>query len=363
MLELNEESVDASAADMALAMSRLSEHDGGGAMNGGRKAAILCLVLGDEAASEIFRHLEEDEVQMISREIATLTRVTSDQADDVLEEFHRLLIASSYVMSGGIEYARRLLVKACGAENAKRVLDKVTRSLESTVGFEALQKADPQQLSKLFQHEHPQTIALVLAHLDASTAADTLKSLPEEQRADIVLRMANLQAISQDVIRSVSVVLDQKLRSAGTDNRQTVGGMRSVAELCNRLDRDVSQKLIEEMEESNPELALQVRNMMLTFDDLLLIDDLGIREILQRVDKKTLTLALKGTISELQNRFFGNMSQKAVEMMKEEMDYLGQVRIKDVTGAQREIVEVVRELDEQGVISLGGSGGEDAYVS
>ena len=332
-------------------------------MNGGRKAAILCLVLGDEAASEIFRHLEEDEVQMISREIATLTRVTSDQADDVLEEFHRLLIASSYVMSGGIEYARRLLVKACGAENAKRVLDKVTRSLESTVGFEALQKADPQQLSKLFQHEHPQTIALVLAHLDASTAADTLKSLPEEQRADIVLRMANLQAISQDVIRSVSVVLDQKLRSAGTDNRQTVGGMRSVAELCNRLDRDVSQKLIEEMEESNPELALQVRNMMLTFDDLLLIDDLGIREILQRVDKKTLTLALKGTISELQNRFFGNMSQKAVEMMKEEMDYLGQVRIKDVTGAQREIVEVVRELDEQGVISLGGSGGEDAYVS
>lgn len=363
MPEMSEEKIAGAAAEMALALSRMQGGNANGPMNGARKAAILCLVLGDEAASEIFKHLEEDEVQTISREIATLTRVTSDQADDVLEEFHQLMIARSYVMSGGIEYAKRLLVKAYGAEIAKRVLDKITRSLESTAGFEALQKADPQQLSKLFQHEHPQTIALVLAHLDASTAADTLQSLPEDQRADIVLRMANLQAISQDVIRRVSVVLDQKLKSAGTDNRQSVGGMRSVAELCNRLDRDVSQKLIEEMEQSNPELALQVRNMMVTFDDLLLIDDLGIREILQRVDKKTLTLALKGTMPELQNRFFGNMSQKAVEMMKEEMEYMGQVKLKDVTGAQREVVEILRELDEQGVISLGGSGGEDAYVS
>jgi flagellar motor switch protein FliG len=348
-------------AEMSAALSRMAKE--GGPQTGVRKAAVLCLILGDEAASEIFKHLEEDEVQAISREIATLTRVTSDMADDVVEEFHQMMIARSYVMSGGIEYARRLLIKAYGPEIAKRVLDKITRSLESTAGFEALQKADPQQLSKLFQNEHPQTIALVLAHLDASTAADTLQSLPEHQRADIVLRMANLQAISQDVIRRVSVVLDQKLKSAGSDNRQTVGGMRSVAELCNRLDRDVSQKLIEEMEGSNPELALQVRNMMVTFDDLLLIEDPGIREILQRVDKKMLTLALKGTMPELQQRFFANMSQKAVEMMKEEMEYMGQVKLKDVTGAQREIVEVMRELDDQGIISLGGSGGDDAYVN
>jgi flagellar motor switch protein FliG len=348
-------------AEMSAALSRMARE--GSPQTGVRKAAVLCLILGDEAASEIFKHLEEDEVQAISREIATLTRVTSDMADDVVEEFHQMMIARSYVMSGGIEYARRLLIKAYGPEIAKRVLDKITRSLESTAGFEALQKADPQQLSKLFQNEHPQTIALVLAHLDASTAADTLQSLPEHQRADIVLRMANLQAISQDVIRRVSVVLDQKLKSAGSDNRQTVGGMRSVAELCNRLDRDVSQKLIEEMEGSNPELALQVRNMMVTFDDLLLIEDPGIREILQRVDKKMLTLALKGTMPELQQRFFANMSQKAVEMMKEEMEYMGQVKLKDVTGAQREIVEVMRELDDQGIISLGGSGGDDAYVN
>ncbi len=331
-------------------------------MSGARKAAILCLSLGDEVASGIFKHLDEDEVQDITKELASLQRITSDVADDVVEEFYQLMLARSYIVTGGVEYAKRLLVKTFGPEIAKRLLDKITRSLESTAGFEALQKVDPQQLSKLFQNEHPQTIALVLAHLDASTAADTVQYLPESQRADIVLRMASLQTISQDVIRRVSVVLDQKLKSVGADNRQAVGGVRSVAELCNRLDREVSRKLLEQIEGAMPELALEIRNLMFTFDDLLLIDDIGIREILQRVDKRVLTLALKGTIPELQVRFFSNMSSRAVEMMKEEMDFLGQVRIKEVTNAQREIIDILRELDEQGVISLTASG-EDSYVS
>jgi flagellar motor switch protein FliG len=202
----------------------------------------------------------------------------------------------------------------------------------------------------------------VLAHLDASTAADTLQYLPEVQRTDIVLRMANLQAISQDVIRRVSVVLDQKLKNVGQYNRQAVGGVRAVAEMCNRLDRNISRKVLEEIEGAQPELALEIRNLMITFDDLLLLDDIGIREVLQRVDKKVLTLALKGTMPELQARFFSNMSSRAVELMKEEMEYLGQVRIKDVTNAQREVIDVLRELDEQGLISLSGTG-EDTYVS
>lgn len=334
------------------------------AMTGVRKAAILCLVLGDEVASELFKHLEEDEVQLVSREIAALTRVSSDTADDVLEEFHQLLIARSYVMSGGIEYAKRLLIKTFGPEVAKRLIDKITRSLESTAGFDALQKADPQQLSKLFQNEHPQTIALVLAHLDASTAADTMRYLPEAQRSDVTMRMANLGAISQDVIRRVSVVLDQKLKAIGTDSRQHVGGIRAVAELCNRLDRDIANRILDEVDTKNPDLALQIRNLMVTFDDLLLVDDFGIREILQRVDKKVLALALKGTIPELQNRFFSNMSTKAAEMMREEMEYMGQVKMKDVSAAQREIVDIMRELDQEGFISLSGNGDEgDSYVS
>jgi flagellar motor switch protein FliG len=332
---------------------------------GVRKAAMLMLALGDEVASGILKYLEEEEVQMITKELTLLQRISSDEMDEVVEEFHQLILARTYLIHGGLEYAKRLLVKTFGSEVAKRLLDKVTRSLESTAGFEALRKVDAQQLSKLFQNEHPQTVALVLAHLDASTAADTVQYLPEASRPDIVLRMAGLQTISQDVIRRISIVLDQKLKSVGDYNRQSVGGIRSVAELCNRLDRHISRKLLEEIEGTDPELALEIRNRMITFDDLLLVDDVGIREILQRVDKKVLTMALKGTMPELQNRFFSNMSSRAVEMMKEEMDFMGQVKLKDVSNAQREIIDVLRELDEQGVISLsgGGNNNEDAYVN
>ncbi|MER3427155.1 MAG: flagellar motor switch protein FliG [Pyrinomonas sp.] len=332
------------------------------AMSGARKAAILCVALGDEAASEIFKYLDEEEVQAISKELAALNNVPSELANEIAEEFQQILTARSYVISGGVEYAKRLLVKAYGPEVARRLIDRITRSLESTIGFEALQKVDPQQLSKLFQNEHPQTIALVLAHLDAATAADTLQYLPETQRADILLRMANLQPISQDVIRRVSVVLDQKLRSIGNYSRQAVGGIRPVAEICNRLERETSRKILEELEKTNAELALEIRNRMVTFEDLLLIDDVGIREILQRVDKRVLAMSLKGTTPELQNRFFSNMSTRAAEMLKEEMDYMGQVRVKDVSAAQREIVEIMRDLDEQGIISLSG-GAEEEYVS
>lgn len=333
-------------------------------LRGPTKAAIFCVAMGEDVASEIFKYLEEDEVQTISRELTNLQRVSSETADDVIEEFQQLLMAQSYVASGGVDYAKRLLVKTYGPELAKRLLDRITRSLETTAGFEALQKVDPQQLSKLFQNEHPQTIALVLAHLDASTAAATLEFVPEIQRADIVLRMSNLQTISQDVVRRVSMVVDQKLKSVGDYSRQAVGGVRSVAEICNRLDREASRKMLEEIESGNAELALAIRNLMVTFDDLLLVDDIGVREILQRVDKKVLTLALKGTMPELQARFFGNMSAKAVELMKEEMDFMGQVKVKDVSNAQRQVVDVLRELDEKGVINLSGTGGgEDAYVS
>ena len=332
--------------------------------SGARKAAILCVALGDSVSSEIFKFLDEEEVQMILREVAILNRVPSEVMDEVAVEFNQLLLARSYIISGGTEYAKRLLIKTYGPEVAKRVLDKITRSLETTVGFEGLQKVDPQQLSKLFQNEHPQTIALVLAHLDSSTAASTLQYLPESERAEIVQRMAGFQAISQDVIRRISMVLDQKLKSIGDYNRQTVGGIRSVADICNRLDREISRKMLEDIEAVNPDLALSIRNLMVTFDDLLLIDDVGIREILTRVDRKVLTLALKGTVPELQARFFANMSSRAVEMMKEEMDFMGQVKLKDVSVAQREIVDILRELDEKGIISLSGAGSsEDAYVS
>jgi flagellar motor switch protein FliG len=332
-------------------------------ISGLRKAAILCLSLGEEAASVLFRHLDEEEVQLLSRELALLHDVKSEVADEVVHEFDQLLLARSYVTTGGVEYAKRLLIRSFGTEAAKRLTDKVVHSLESTANFDALQKTDPQQLAKLFQAEHPQTIAVVLAHLDSTTAADVLHQLPEALQGEILIRLAGLQTVSQDVVKRISHVLNQKLISVKGMSGSQIGGIRSVAEICNRLDRDTMRIMLEQIQDDNPELSNEIRNLMVTFEDILLIDDVGIREIMQRVDKKVLSLALKGTVEELQQRFFSNMSSRAVEMMQEEMDFMGQVKIKDVTGAQREVIEVLRELDEQGIVSLGGDGGGDEYVS
>lgn len=364
-IEMEEETAAALPASLpAVALSNMMQRRLSDNLSGARKAAILCASLDGDAISEVFRFMEEEEVQLISRELALLSPVSPDLSHEVLTEFEQLLTARNFAILGGLDYAKKLINKTYGPETARRLLERITRSLESSAGFEALQKIDPQQLSKLFQNEHPQTIALVLAHLEAPTAAATLRCLPEDQRANIALRMASLQSISQDVIRQISVVLDHKLKAIGSDNRQAVGGVRPVAEICNRLDRDVAQQMLEEIEANNPDLALSIRNLMMTFDDIILLDDMAIRELLQRVDKKSLALAMKGTSEELQNRFFKNMSSRAVEMMKEEMDFMGQVKVKDVSGAQREIVDIMRELDEQGVISLNGGGdGEDGYVS
>ncbi len=331
-------------------------------VSGARKAAILCLSLGEEAATALFKHLDEDEVQLLSKELALLPDVKSETSDGVIAEFHQLLTARNYVTMGGVDYAKRLLVKSFGVEHAKRLTDKVMHSLEAPASFEALQKTDPQQLAKLFQSEHPQTIAVVLAHLDAATASTVLQQLPEAQRGDIVLRLAGLQTVSQDVVKRIANILNQKLSAVSGVSRTSVGGVRAVADICNNLDRETMRLMLEQIEGGNPELSLEIRNLMVTFEDLLLVDDVGIREIMQRVDKKILALALKGTMPELQERFYSNMSSRAVEMMKEEMDFMGQVKMKDVTGAQRAVVEILRILDEQGVISLSG-GGADEYVN
>lgn len=332
-------------------------------MSSARKAAILCLTLGEEAATELFKHLDESEVQILSKELALLPDVKSHVSAYVVEEFHQLLTARKYVTMGGVDYAKRLLVKSFGTEQARRLTEKVRISLEAPASLETLQKTDPAQLAKLFQSEHPQTIAVVLAHLEPATASTTLTHLPEAMRGEIVVRLAALQTVSQDVVKRIASVLNQKLSAVETVGRSQVGGVRTVAEICNRLDRDTMRVMLEQIEESNSDLALEIRNLMVTFEDILMIDDLGIREIMQRVDKKVLALALKGTIPELQDRFFSNMSSRAVEMMKEEMEFMGQVKLKDVTTAQREIVEVLRDLDDQGIVSLNNSGGADEYVS
>ncbi len=321
------------------------------------------MLLGDEASASVFRFMQEDEIQEISKEISRLGEINPEVADEVLEEFYRLTLAQSFLARGGPEYAKKILVKAFGADSSKKLLDYLNISMQSSlVGFDNLQKADPLQLSKFIQSEQPQTIALVLAHLNSSQAAALLGSLPTSLRADVVMRMANLEQISPDVINRITSILEQKLRSLGDFSRESYGGIRAVAELINRMESKSAGAILEKVEEENPALALSIRNLMFVFDDVMLIDDTGMREILQRVDKKTLTIALKGTSEELRNQFFRNMSGRAVEMMKEDMEVLGPVKVRDVETSQQQIVSIVRKLDESGVISLK-EGSGDEYIT
>ncbi|MBZ5495424.1 MAG: flagellar motor switch protein FliG [Acidobacteriia bacterium] len=332
-------------------------------ISGIKKAAILMVLLGDEISASLFRYLQEDEIQEITKEISRLGRIDPEMADGVLDDYYKMTLARSYLMQGGADYARKLLVKAFGADTSRKLLDRVTLALQSaSVGIDSLEKADPAQLSKFIQNEHPQTIALVLAHLKTPQAAALLNSLPAELRADVVMRMANLEQISPEIVTKITSVLSQRLQSLGDFSRESYGGVRAVAELINRLDSNTSVAILEKIENDNPNMALSIRNLMFVFDDILLIDDAGMREIIQRVDKKTLTVALKGTSEELKGRFYHHMSQRAVEMLKEDMEVLGPVKIKDVEAAQQEIVAVIRKLDQDGVISLRGGGG-DEYVN
>ncbi len=331
-------------------------------ITGKQKAAIILLVLGEDTTSEVFKHLTDDEVQDISREISVLGAVPGSVTDIVIEEFYNLTMAKGYLTSGGIEYAKRVLIKSLGPEEARKIIDRLVKMLEKSTGFSSLEKVNPQQLSKFIQNEHPQTIALILAHLSASQAAELIASLPEDMRSEIIIRMANLEEISPEIVKKISGVLDQKLEALGSYSLEEYGGVKAVAELFNRMDRRASRNVLEQIESRDPELTASIRDLMFVFEDILLIDDQGIMEILKRADKKSLAIGLKGANEELQAKFFRNMSQRAAEMMKEEMEYLGPIRVKDVEKAQHEVVEIVRGLEEEGVLVIGGAGGDDYVV-
>jgi flagellar motor switch protein FliG len=331
-------------------------------MSGVRKAAVFTVLVGEESSAAIFKHLLDDEIEKIAREVAVLGNVPGSTGEQVLEEFHNMWQAAQFVARGGVEYAQKLLVKSLGADMARRLLDKLVSSFESTVVFTAIEKADPQQLSKFILAEHPQTIALILAHLRPSQAAQLVGLLPDEVRVEVLTRMANLDEISPEVIMRISSVMEQRLKTLGGAAHESYGGVRAVAELLNRLDRGVSRPVLEGIEGDQPELALSIRNLMFVFEDLLNVDEPAIREIIQRADKKVLTVALKGTTDEIRNKFFQNMSKRAADLIREEMDVLGAIRLREVEAAQRDIVAIARKLEEEGLLVTGAAAGEP-YVN
>jgi flagellar motor switch protein FliG len=329
---------------------------------GVRKAAILLMALGDDYTSRIFKHMQEDEIERVVREVASLGTVPPDVGEKVLDEFHQMASAAEHISAGGVEHARRLLTKTLGPDVSRRILDRVVKSFHTSEGFATLEKANPQQLSKFILGEHPQTIALILAHLNPSSAALLVQQLPDEMRADVLMRMASIEEISPEVISRISSVIDQRLKNLGGATREQRGGVKAVAELFNRLDRGVSQPALERIEAAAPEVAVSIRNLMFVFDDLKNIEEIGIREIVNRADKKMLTVALKGASEDIRQRFFANMSKRAGDLLKEEMELMGAVRLREVEKAQQEIVAIARKLEEEGVITTGAGAGEPYVV-
>jgi flagellar motor switch protein FliG len=327
------------------------------------KAAVLLIVLGDQTSSEMLQQLNEDEVQKVTREVAKVTSISAELAETVLNEFHNVYTAGDYVARGGIEVARKLLMKAFQPEIAKRLLDRLTKALGSdAASFDAIQKADPQQLAKFIHNEHPQTIALILSHLNPSQAAALLTSLPANMRSDVVQRMASLDQISPEIIFKIAGVIGQKLKALGEFSRESYGGVRAVAEMLNRLDSGSSREILGNMETQDSTLADTIRHLMFVFEDLLLIDPMGLKEVLAKIDRKVLTVALKGTSEQLRNQVLSCMSQRGADMLREDMDALGPIKIKEVEAAQQQIIAIVRQLEAEGVLNLKGTVGEQYVV-
>jgi flagellar motor switch protein FliG len=332
------------------------------APTGLQKAAILLILLGDDAATGIYKHLNDSELQQLTEQIANLENVPPKLADDILREYHRLYMTQQSLAAGGPEVAAKMLSKAFGEPAAKVLLDQVMRARQETgKNFDALQKADPQQLVKFVQSEHPQTIAMVLAHLGVKAAGSLLVLLPEKLRGQTVKRLAEMQQFSPEMAEKISLVLHRKVQSLGDQVRRSYGGVKTAAELLNRIEPDVSKSILETVEAEDARLALNIRNRMFTFEDLLGVPESGIRDLLSSVDKKSLATALKGAPEDLKNHIFKTMSSRAVDMLKEDMESLGPVRAQAVTQAQQEIVQAARNLEAQGKLVLNNDQ-QEAYI-
>lgn len=332
------------------------------ALSGTRKAAILLILLGEDTASQVFRQLPERDLEELTQEIAEVNYIEPQTALAVLEEYHRLTVTQDYVAVGGTDFAKKLLIKSFGEEGARTLLSQISLAIERSAGkLDSLRKADPQQLAKFLELEHPQTIALILAHLDPKQASVLLVKLPETMRAETIKRMAQLRQFSPEIAEKISVSLHKRLQALGEQHRRAYAGLQGVADLMNRLDPVTCKQILEVIEGEDANTALGIRNLMFTFQDLMSVPEAGIREILGQLDKKTLAIALRGAHEELRNYVFKCMSTRAADMLKEDLEVLGPLRAREVLKAQQEAVAIARKLEAEGKISLG-SEGEDEYV-
>ncbi len=330
-------------------------------LTGRQKAAIFLVTLGSEISAEIFNHLREDEIETLTFEIARLDSVEPEDRDKVLMEFKELMMAQDFITSGGIDYARELLEKSLGSQKAVDIINRLTSSLQVRP-FDFIRRTDPAHLLNFIQQEHPQTIALILAYLEPAKASIILGSLPHEIQSDVAKRIATMDRTSPEVLREVERVLEKKLSTLSSEDFTAAGGVENIVEILNLVDRSTEKLIIESLEEEDPELAEDIKKRMFVFEDIVLLDDRAIQKVLREVDTGELAKALRGVDAEVQDKIFKNMSKRAAALLKEEMEYMGPIRLKDVEETQQKIVSIIRKLEDSGEIVVARSGEDEMVV-
>ncbi len=330
-------------------------------LSGKQKAAMFLVLLGSDVSSEIMKHLREDEVEQLTFEIARLEPVDADFKDQVLAEFQDLMNAQNFITTGGIDYARELLEKSLGSQKAIDIINRLTSSLQVRP-FDFIRRTDPAHLLNFIQTEYPQTIALILAYLEPQKAAFILQHLPEEIQPEVSMRLATMDRTSPDVLREVERVLEKKLSTLSSEDYTAAGGVEAIVDILNLVDRSSEKAIIESLEEENPDLAEDIKKRMFVFEDIVMLDDRAIQKVLREVDTQELAKALKNVDAEVQDKIYRNMSKRAASMLKEDMEFMGPVRVKDVEEAQQKIVAVIRRLEESGEIVIARSGEDEMVV-
>ena len=330
-------------------------------LTGLQKAAVLLIALGPEKSALVFKHLKEEEIEDLTLEIANTRSISPAVKDSVVNEFYEICLAQQYIAEGGIGYAKELLEKALGSDKALDVIGKLTASLQ-VKPFEFVRKTDATQLLSFIQDEHPQTIALILSYLSTSQSSLIISALPPERQADVARRIATMDRTSPDVIKEVERVLESKLANLVNQDYTIIGGVDQVVEILNSTDRGTEKHIMEILEIEDPELADAIRKKMFVFEDIKLLDNKSIQRVLRDVDNNELGLALKGSNEEVQNLIFENLSKRLAQMIKEDMDFMGPVRMKDVEEAQQKIVNIIRKLEESGEIVISRGGGDEVIV-
>ncbi len=330
-------------------------------LSGREKAAILLIAIGPEKSAEIFKNLSDSEMEELTLEIANMRQIDPSVRESVLEEFYQICLAQEFVSEGGITYAKSVLEEAMGSQKALEVINKLTSSLQ-VKPFEFVRKVDPSQLLNFIQNEHPQTIALVLSYLPPSQSSAIISALPQEKQADVAERIAIMDSTSPEVIKEVELVLEKKFSSMATQDYASTGGIDSIVEILNSVDRGTEKYIMETLEIDNPELAEEISQKMFVFEDIISLDSVSIQRFIREVDNDDMTVALKGSTDEVKDIIISNMSSRMGEMIEEDMEFMGPVRLSDVEEAQQKIVGIIRRLEEAGEIIIARGGGDELIV-